>query len=101
MASRFDQKVYQALKRIPRGTVTTYGALARVIGKPRGARAVGQALGRNPHPVRVPCHRVVRADGRIGGYAGGTKKKIALLRAEGIAIRDGRVKQLCGFVASS
>lgn len=79
--------------KIPRGRVTTYSALARALGRPGAARAVGNALNKNPHLGAVPCHRVVRSDGRVGGYARGAKKKAALLRAEGVIMRGG----MCGF----
>ncbi|MBI4133428.1 MGMT family protein [Candidatus Uhrbacteria bacterium] len=87
----FAQAVYRALRGVPRGNVTTYGALARAVGSPRAARAVGRALRENPTPSRVPCHRVVRADGLVGGYAWGTRRKISLLRGEGVKVEEGRV----------
>ena len=64
----FNKKVWAALKLIPRGRVTTYKELAKYLGKPKAARAVGNACGANPDAPRVPCHRVVRSDGRLGGY---------------------------------
>jgi AraC family transcriptional regulator of adaptative response/methylated-DNA-[protein]-cysteine methyltransferase len=79
----FQRKVWQALLNIPHGEVTTYGDLASAIGQPTAARAVGTAVGDNPVAVLVPCHRVVRRDGSIGGYAYGTDLKSALLRWEG------------------
>lgn len=79
------------LRRIPRGKVATYADLARVVGRPRAARAVGNACNANPHAPVVPCHRVVRADGSIGGYAKGTKKKIARLTREGVAVVRGKI----------
>ncbi|MBI4182135.1 MAG: MGMT family protein [Candidatus Aenigmarchaeota archaeon] len=87
----FDQRVLALVQSIPAGKVATYRQVARLLGS-RGCRAVGQALRRNPHPVTVPCHRVVLADGRVGGYAGrfGTRKA-RLLRQEGVQIRDGRI----------
>ena len=91
----FEQSVYDALMAIPAGEVRTYSQLAATIGHPGGARAVGQALARNPHPVVVPCHRVVRADGSLGGYSGegGSEGKRALLAAEGVPFdSDGRVQ---------
>jgi methylated-DNA-[protein]-cysteine S-methyltransferase len=60
-------------------------------GNPRAYRAAGNAAHRNPHPVVVPCHRVVQSDGRIGGYGGGVRKKIRLLAKEGVVVRKGRV----------
>ncbi len=68
--------------RVPYGRVTTYGEVARRIGRPRAARAVGNALGSNPIPIVIPCHRVVRAGGALGGYGGGLDRKLALLSLE-------------------
>jgi len=77
---------------IPRGKVTTYGALARALGDVRASRAVGVALSRNPFAPMVPCHRVVMGDGSLGGYAWGSEKKAELLRQEGVRVEDGRVE---------
>ena len=96
MSKDFLDRVLDKCSRIPSGKVSTYGEIARVLGKPKASRAVGQALKRNPHAPRIPCHRVVRSDGSIGGYGGagkkGIEKKIRLLRKEGIDIEKGRVK---------
>jgi O-6-methylguanine DNA methyltransferase len=93
---KFDGKVLALCRKIPRGRVTTYGEIARAMGKPGASRAVGQALKRNPRPVEVPCHRVVRSDGSPGGYGGSGKgnveKKILLLRKEGITVEKGKIK---------
>jgi methylated-DNA-[protein]-cysteine S-methyltransferase len=89
--SEFALAVYAALKRVPRGRVTTYGDLARAAGKPGAARAVGNALHKNPYAPAVPCHRVVMSDGRLGGFAGGPKKKTALLKNEGVAVENGKI----------
>ena len=78
----FQEKVWAALRTIPHGTVTTYGALAERLGS--HPRAVGQAVGQNPLWILVPCHRVVGSDGRLTGYAGGLERKEALLRLEGV-----------------
>ncbi|TAL72628.1 MAG: methylated-DNA--[protein]-cysteine S-methyltransferase [Burkholderiaceae bacterium] len=78
----FQQSVWQALLRIPRGTTTSYGALSSGIGKPAAVRAVGAAVGRNPIGVIVPCHRVIGSDGSLTGYAGGLDRKAALLELE-------------------
>lgn len=93
----FQERVYAELRKVPRGTVTTYGALARQLGT--SPRAVGQALRRNPFAPRVPCHRVVASDGSIGGFAGARegasiRKKERLLKAEGVRIEKGRVTPL-------
>jgi methylated-DNA-[protein]-cysteine S-methyltransferase len=79
----FQRAVLDELTRIPYGHVDTYGGLARRIGKPQAARAVGGALNRNPVPIVVPCHRIVGAGGRLTGYAGGLERKEALLGLEG------------------
>lgn len=79
----FQLQVWAALLTIPAGSATTYGALAAQIGHPKAARAVGSAVGDNPVAVVVPCHRVIRSDGRLGGYAYGTDIKSALLSREG------------------
>jgi methylated-DNA-[protein]-cysteine S-methyltransferase len=85
MATAFQQQVWDYLKTIPRGQVRTYSQVAAAIGKPKAARAVANACGKNPNLVTTPCHRVVRADGSLGGYsgAGGISRKRELLKAEG------------------
>jgi O-6-methylguanine DNA methyltransferase len=79
----FDRSVLRVALAIPRGETRTYGQLAREIGQPRAAQEVGQALGQNPIPLLIPCHRVIYADGRLGGYVFGSRAKQALLLAEG------------------
>ena len=79
----FQQSVWDALRRIPRGGTTSYAELARRLGKPQAARAIGAAVGRNPVSIVVPCHRVLGTDGTLTGYAGGLERKTALLRLEG------------------
>jgi len=89
----FQQAVLRATAVIPRGRVSTYGRLAEKLGRPGAARAVGNALARNPFPVVIPCHRVVRSDGGIGGFGGGVAMKRALLVMEGVEVgADGRVR---------
>ncbi len=90
----FADKVYALCKNIPKGKVSTYGAIAKALKS--SPRAVGQALRCNPYAPIVPCHRVVRSDGSIGGFMGRVKgkavqKKISLLRKEGIKIVEGKV----------
>jgi len=85
----FQRSVLLETMRIPRGRVTSYGALAEAIHAPGAARAVGSALANNPFPLIIPCHRVVKADGFIGRFGGGTEMKKALLLLEGVEI-DGR-----------
>ena len=86
----FTEKVWAACSRIPRGRVSTYSEIARAIGKPGASRAVGNALNRNRSSV-VPCHRVVRSDGSVGGFAHGAGRKEALLRNEGLLMEKGKV----------
>lgn len=86
----FHRRAQLAMADIPYGQVLTYGQLAARLGVPRAARAVGQACRRNPLPIVLPCHRVVAADGGIGGYAGGADLKRALLAHEGVHLEDGR-----------
>jgi methylated-DNA-[protein]-cysteine S-methyltransferase len=83
----FHRKVYDAARRIGWGETATYGELARQVGAPGAARAVGQALGRNPLPIIVPCHRILAAGGKVGGFSafGGTATKQRLLALEGLA----------------
>jgi methylated-DNA-[protein]-cysteine S-methyltransferase len=81
----FQRRVLEAARAVPRGSVATYGELGRRIGRPGAARAVGQALGSNPVPIVVPCHRVLASDGSLGGYSGrgGLRTKRRLLALEG------------------
>ncbi len=88
---QFREKVYRITKRIPRGRVSTYAAVARTIGSPRAFRAVGSALNENPYAPQVPCHRVVRSDGRIGGFASGSERKTTLLKKEGVEVKKGKI----------
>ncbi len=78
----FQRDVYAHLLDVPYGRVTTYGQLARTVGRVGLARAVGQAVGANPIPIVIPCHRVIAADGRLGGFSGGLDVKVALLAIE-------------------
>lgn len=84
----FQRKVYEALLKIPKGEVRTYAQVARAIGRPMAARAVGQAVKRNRWAPAIPCHRVVRSDGELGGYSapGGLAAKRRLLAQEGVKI---------------
>lgn len=89
----FFGQVYEAVKKIPEGKVTTYGRIAAMIGRPRAARYVGYALHVNPEPVIVPCHRVVNREGRLsGGFAfGGLEAQKSLLEREGVKVTDDKV----------
>ncbi|MBN2407587.1 MAG: MGMT family protein [Elusimicrobia bacterium] len=92
MPSKFCDKVYGIIKKIPPGRITTYKEVARCLNT-RAYRAVGAALKANPHAPEVPCHRVVKSDGSIGGYSakGGVKKKIMILEDEGVHVCGGRI----------
>jgi methylated-DNA-[protein]-cysteine S-methyltransferase len=79
----FDRKVWAELRKIPPGETVTYGEIARRIGYPGAARAVGGAVGRNPIPIVVPCHRILHSGGGLGGYTGGLERKRLLLGVEG------------------
>lgn len=87
-ATEFQKSVWRALLAIPCGKVVTYADIAKQIGRPKAVRAVGTAVGANPFAPAVPCHRVIRSDGKIGKYsgAGGTEGKRRLLRAEGVEV---------------
>lgn len=87
--SDFDRLVYKRLYRTRRGEVVSYAELAEAVGRPQAARAVGGAMRRNPLPILVPCHRVLRAGGELGHYTGGVDKKVWLLGFEGFAIVQG------------
>ena len=84
----FQREVWQALTRIERGSVKSYGEIAVELGRPGAARAVGAACGANPVPVLIPCHRVLAADKTLGGFSGGLDWKRRLLSAEGVAWRE-------------
>ena len=86
----FDAKVWKLMEKIPKGRVTTYGLIAKKLNT-KAYRAVGNACRKNPYAPRVPCHRVVNSDGSIGGFASGTKKKMAMLKKEGVEIRKGKI----------
>lgn len=86
--TQFQQRVWRELTGIPYGKLRTYGEIARVLGDVRATRAVGQAAGRNPLPILVPCHRVVGRDGSLVGFAGGISTKARLLRLEGHTLGD-------------
>ncbi len=85
-ATKFQRRIFERLMGIPYGRIVSYGDIADEMGEPGAARAVGQAVGANPLPIVVPCHRVVRSDGRLGGYSGGLRQKVALLAVEGVGV---------------
>lgn len=86
----FKEKVFNKTCRIPKGKVSTYKEVARVLGSPKASRAVGNALNKNRSKL-VPCHRVIRSDGFVGGFRWGNKKKIGKLKSEGIEIKLGKI----------
>ena len=88
IGTKFQQRVWAYLRKIPRGIVKTYSQVAKGIGKPLAARAVANAIGKNPYAPKIPCHRVIRSDGSLGGYSGkgGVKTKRFLLKKEGIRL---------------
>ena len=88
IGTEFQLKVWDYLRKIPRGSVKTYSQVAKDIGKPLAIRAVANAIGKNPYAPKIPCHRVIRSDGSLGGYSGkgGVKTKRFLLKKEGIKL---------------
>ena len=86
--TKFQIKVWKYLKKIPKGSVKTYKDVAIAINQPKAARAVANACAKNPYAPKIPCHRVIRSDGRLGGYSGkgGISKKLRLLKKEGISL---------------
>lgn len=88
----FDKRVLRACRNIPYGEVASYAEIAERIGSPKASRAVGNALGRNRTPIVVPCHRVIRKDGRIGGFSSGQRWKKRLLRMEGSIKKHGIIR---------
>ena len=86
--TKFQIKVWNYLKKIPKGKVKTYKQVAKGIGMPKAARAVANACGKNPYAPKIPCHRVIRSDGGLGGYSGrgGIRQKLKLLRSEKVKI---------------
>ena len=92
MPTPFQEDVYKALKKIPKGSITTYGAIAKYLGT-KAVRAVGTAVGKNPNAPQIPCHRVVPSSGKIGNYSGkgGVSTKTRLLKEEGVDVKDGLI----------
>ena len=88
IGTEFQLKVWTYLRKIPRGSVKTYSQVAKGIGKPLAVRAVANAIGKNPCAPKIPCHRVIKSDGSLGGYSGkgGLKTKKLLLKKEGIKL---------------
>ena len=90
MNKNFNKRCYEKLILIPEGMISTYAELAKSLDS-KAYRAVGNAMSNNPHPISVPCHRIIRSDGSLGGYALGINKKIQLLNAEGVIIKNNQV----------
>jgi methylated-DNA-[protein]-cysteine S-methyltransferase len=86
LASQFGRRILEATAAIPFGEVSTYGKVAARAGNPKASRAAGRALGANPIPIVVPCHRVIGTNGQLTGYTGGLHRKVALLQIEGIVL---------------
>ena len=86
--TKFQLKVWKYLKKIPKGQTRTYSDVAKAINKPKSVRAVANAVGKNPYAPKIPCHRVIRSDGSLGGYSGkgGINTKRKLLKSEGILL---------------
>jgi methylated-DNA-[protein]-cysteine S-methyltransferase len=92
---KFEEKIWKLMEKIPKGRVTTYALIARKLNT-KAYRAVGNACRRNPYAPKVPCHRVVRSDGTVGGFGGKTtgktiEKKARMLRKENVEVRNGRI----------
>jgi len=87
--TNFQLKVWNYLRKIPKGSVKTYLQVAKAIGKPKAFRAVANAIAKNPYPIKIPCHRVIRSDGMLGGYSGkgGIKEKRRLLNVEKVILK--------------
>jgi len=86
----FQKKVYQVVKKIPKGKVLSYKDVARKAGRPQAYRAVGNTLNKNRN-LKIPCHRIIKSDGMVGGYRKGVKRKTALLKKEGLIIKNGKI----------
>jgi methylated-DNA-[protein]-cysteine S-methyltransferase len=88
--SSFQERCLKLVALIPEGRVSTYKAIAKTLDT-KAYRAVGSAIGKNPNPITVPCHRVVKSDGGVGGYAFGVEKKIQLLQKEGVQVENDKI----------
>lgn len=86
----FNQRCYELLSQIPKGKIVTYKQIANTLNT-KAYRAVGNAMANNPNPITIPCHRIIKSNGLIGGYVFGTKKKINLLEDEGIIIKKDKI----------
>lgn len=98
--TQFQKRVLELTKKIPKGKVATYGLLARLLGNGNLSRAVGNALNKNPFPIIIPCHRVIRSDGFVGGFAKGTEMKVKLLKEENVVINNKNVINLKRYLVN-
>ena len=89
--TKFQSECYEALKKVPKGKVITYAGLARMVGRPKAHRAVGSAMNKNPYAPQVPCHRLVKSNGDLGGFATDIKVKIKRLQKEGVVVSDNKI----------
>ena len=89
---KIDKKIYKKLLQVPSGKITTYGELSRAIGLKNGQRVIGRVMKNNPFPVIVPCHRVVKSNREVGGYAFGVDIKRNMLTKEGICIKNDKIE---------
>ena len=90
MKESFNESCYKILRKVPRGKVTTYSNVAKAL-RSKAYRAVGNAMNKNPYSPEVPCHRVIKSNGEVGGFASGTRKKISMLRKEDVKIEKGKI----------
>ena len=88
---KIEEKVYKKLLQVPSGKITTYGELSRLVGLKNGQRIIGHIMKKNPFPVIVPCHRVIKSNGSIGGYTFGIERKKNMLKKEGIHIKKNKI----------
>ena len=95
--NNFNNRCYKIVSSIPKGKISTYGDIAKVLGT-KAYQAVGNAMAKNPNLISVPCHRVIESDGSIGGYALGTSKKITLLKKEGIIVKKDKVSNFKNLI---
>ena len=87
----FQSQCYEALKQVPSGKVISYSGLVEMVGRPQAHRAVGNAMNKNPFAPEVPCHRVVKSNGDLGGFGGGSRLKIKRLQEEGVKVSNNKI----------
>ena len=90
MKKSFNEKCYDLLRKVPKGKITTYKEIANILGI-KAYRAVGNAMNKNPYAPKIPCHRVIKSNGEVGGFANGIDKKIKILKIEGIEIKNKKI----------